>query len=330
MRGKQHVRAEIINRQNTIITIKAWRETPGRVFLIMFLFLLSLLAGPLLMSSTPFIQVTSARTREFEQNITIPANDMQALELVFGEGDELELIFSLEVKQDLSIDIWFVNYANYVRLMDGNEFQFFIDGSQQEIKQVQKVVTVTLYDSYSLVLANYNNQSVDVYLTYDINLYPQEEDTTSDGSDKEASIPLWKEFYVMLPLGLIIGILVGLFASRVAGRSGESAPEATAKVPSKKAKARKPKKAKAKANEKAKVRKTKMEESVVTKKIPAKDAEVLEPKKEEPEAITKAPAKEAEEPRAVEKVPSSRFCGHCGKPVTTPFCTICGRKVEIT
>jgi hypothetical protein len=300
------------------------RELKSYMLVIVVIFLLTLVADTLLMGSTPFYQRASALQREFEQNITIPANDMQALELVFGKGDELELIFALDVKQDLPIDVWFVDYTNYVRLVDGYEFLFFIDGSQQEIKQAQKVVTITQHDSYALVLANYNNQSVDVYLTYDINIYPEEE-------TKGEEIPLWKEPYVMLPLGLIIGILVGLFASRMIGKSKRGAPKAAAKAPSKKAKVKKPKKAKPKAAEKVpekkeKVKRIKKKEPVVTKKATAEEIEEVESGEVE-KVVEKAPAKEAEEPKAVEKAPIARFCGHCGKPVETRFCPYCGKEV---
>lgn len=291
------------------------RELKSCVFVIVTIFLVTLVADSFLMHSNPFYQEASALPREFEQNITILANDMQALELVFGQGDELEFIFSLAVKQDLPIDVWFVNYANYVRLVDGNEFLFFIDGSQQEIKQAQKVVTITQYDSYALVFANYNNQSVEVYLTYDINIYP-EEDTTGD---KGEEIPLWQEPYVMLPIGLIIGILVGLFAFRMIGRPKRGVSKAAAKAPSKKAKAKKPKKkatpTAVTAPAKKKVEKVKKKEPVLAKKTAAEEIEEVESGEVE------------EKPKVVEKVPSTSFCGHCGKPVETKFCPFCGKEV---
>jgi hypothetical protein len=293
------------------------RDLKSCMLVIVTIFLVTLVADSLLMGSTPFYQEASALPREFEQNITILDNDMQALELVFGQGEELEFIFSLAVKQDLPIDVWFVNYANYIRLVDGNEFLFFIDGSQQEIKTAQKVVTITQYDSYALVFANYNNQSVEVYLTYDINIYPEEE-TTSD--DKGEEIPLWKEPYVMLPLGLIIGVLVGLFAYRMIGGSKRGAPKAAAKASSKKAKAKKPKKkatpTAATAPAKKKSEKIKKKEPVLAKKTTTEKIEEVESGEEE------------EKPKVVEKVPSTRFCGHCGKPVETKFCPFCGKEAE--
>jgi hypothetical protein len=139
---------------------------------IVMMFLLILSADSLFLDSSTLFQNASALTREFEENITVESNGSRVLDLSFSAGEELELIFYLEVEQGLPIDVWFVNYANYVRLVDGREFLFFIDGSQQEVTKATKIVTVTQHDAYALVFANYNDDTVDVYLTYDINVYP--------------------------------------------------------------------------------------------------------------------------------------------------------------
>jgi hypothetical protein len=289
------------------------REYKSCVFMVIVLFLLILLADSLLMKTNPLIPIASAPTREFEEDITIPSNEFYILELGFSEGDELELIFTLEVEQSLPIDVWFVNYANYVRLVDGNEFLYFIDGSGQEITQAQKVVSVTQHGPYNLVLANYNNVTVDVHLTYDINVYPEEE-----------TVPLWKEPYVMLPLGLIIGIVVGVLAFRISHRSGKGAPKTTAKAPKKKAKTRKVKKAKpiaAMEKPKKKVNVPKAKKKVVedTEEAPKEKGEELGAEEKEPKVAKATPA---------EKISSPNFCGHCGKPVETPFCPFCGKEVK--
>jgi hypothetical protein len=116
-----------------------------------------------------------------------------------------------------------------VRLVDGNEFLFFIDGSQKDVTKATKIVTVTQHDAYALVFANYNNVSVDVNLKYDVNIYPEE------------SGEFWKEPYVMFPLGLIIGILVTFIVFRVRGgpKKGKKKPsKSKKKTPSKKVKKR--------------------------------------------------------------------------------------------
>ena len=235
-----------------------------------------------------FSQKASAVPREFEENITVPSDQIVPLDLLFTQGEELELIFDMVVKEDLPVDIWFVDYANYVRLVDGNQFLYFIDGSGQELNKASKVVTVTLHGTYELVFANYNNVTIEVNLKYDINIYPEEEEVTPDDTDKEDETPLWQEFYVMLPLGLFIGLVIGfLVASAV----------------------RKPKKGKAK---------------------PEKDKPKKKPKKKR---VKKKPPKETksaeaeDKPETDEKATSPAFCGHCGKPVETPFCPFCGKEV---
>lgn len=245
------------------------------------------------------VPIASAPTREFEEDITIPSDEFYTLELGFSEGDELELIFTLEVEQSLPIDVWFVNYANYVRLVDGNEFLYFIDGSGQDITKASKVVSVTQLGTYILVLANYNNVTVDVSFTYDINVYPEEE-------PEEETVPLWKEPYIMLPLGLIIGILVGVLASRLYRRSGKRAPRTAAKAPKKKTKTHEDTKAK----------------PIATSQKPKKKVKLRKAKKIVVEDTEETPKEE------VEKAPSPNFCGNCGKPVETPFCPFCGEKVK--
>ncbi len=297
------------------------RNVRNIILVAVIIFLLIMIVDSLFLESNPIFQSACAPSREFHQNITVAANDFQVLELQFQQGDELELIFSVEVKQQgMVIDVWFVNYANYVRLVDGNEFLFFIDGSAQEISKATKIVSVTQHDAYALVFANYNNVSVEVYLTYDINVYPQGEDTTSDGTDKGEDIPLWKEYYVMLPLGLVIGLIVGLLISRLGGKSKKKAPKVAAKTPSKNVKKRKPKKKLTPAAGSAKkktVEKPEKKEPVVEKK-----EEVEEPK-EETEVKEKAVTEDVSE-----KASSTKFCGSCGNAVTTKFCQNCGAEAK--
>jgi hypothetical protein len=281
------------------------------VLVIMLVLLLSLVADSFITESNQFYHGAVAPAREFQENVTVPANDFSVLELQFQQGQELELIFSLQVKQqDMIIDVWFVNYANYVRLVDGNEFLFFIDGSAQEITKATKIVSVTQNDAYALVLANYNNVSVDVFLTYDINVYPQADDTA--GSDKGEEIPVWQEYYVMLPLGLVIGIIVGLLGSRFIRKSAKKSPKAAVKGSSKQ------------------VKKRKAKNKPTPAVAPAKKKTVKKPEKKEPVVEKK---EEVEEPEVTEKVssveptekaPSTKFCGSCGSPVTTKFCQSCG------
>jgi hypothetical protein len=147
------------------------------ILTVVMLFFLTLSAESLFMGSDTIFQNASALTREFEENITVESEGFRVLDLSFSAGEELELIFYLEVEQGLPIDVWFVNYANYVRLVDGREFLFFIDGSQKNVTKATKIVTVTQHDAYALVFANYNDDTVDVYLNYDITVYPLSSET---------------------------------------------------------------------------------------------------------------------------------------------------------
>jgi hypothetical protein len=251
---------------------------------IVLLFLLILFVDAIFVDSHTFSQNASGVEREFEETITIEPDKIMVLDLSFSEGEEMEFIFYVEVEQELPIDVWFVNYANYVRLIDNRTFLFFIDGSQQDVTKATKIITMTQHDAYALVFANYNKVTVDVYLTYDINVYPEEKET------KE----FWKEPYIMLPLGLIIGILVTFLIFRVAGGSKKG-----------KKKSSKPKK---------KTPSKKVKKRVSKGALATPSGTVNEEKTEEAK------------PEAEEKT-STQFCGNCGKPVETAFCPYCGNEV---
>lgn len=257
---------------------------------IVMMFLLILFVDAIFVDSHTFSQNASGVEREYEETITIEPDKIMVLDLSFSEGEEMELIFYVEVEQELPIDVWFVNYANYVRLIDNRTFLFFIDGSQQDVTKATKIITVTQHDAYALVFANYNNVTVDVYLTYDINIYPEEEET------KE----FWKEPYVMFPLGLIIGILITFLVFRVKGRS-------------KKGKAKKGKRKPTQTKKEAPSKKVKKRVSKSAIASPAEKMPVGEPEEAQPETEKKA---------------STQFCGNCGKAVETQFCPYCGKEVE--
>lgn len=292
---------------------------------IVFIFLLSLLADLFLMRSTPLIGEASARTREFEDNITIPANDLRALDLVFSEGDELELIFSIQVKQDLPIDIWFVDYANYVRFVDGNEFFYYIDGSGQELKVATKIVSVTQHGTYELVFANKNNETVEVYLTYDLIVYPIESEPPSEQLEEET--PLWQSAIFLAPVMLVVGILIGLIVSDIS-RSKKADGEAASKKSLKKAKKRKKTKSKKKHKKEGQDSSKKGRKRKSKKKKPEEIEWVEEEEIDEFEEDEEADVEDEEEPEVTERAFSPSFCGHCGKPVDTPFCMFCGKAVR--
>ncbi len=204
-------------------------ENKSRMLPIVLLFLSVLFIDAILIGSHTFSQNASAVERKFEETITIEPDKFRFLELSFSEGNEMEFIFHVEVNQGLPVDLWFVNSANYDRLEAALDFLYFIDGSQKNVTKATKIVTVTQHDIYYLVFVNYNNATVDVYLTYNINIYPEEEKTKD----------FWKEPYIMFPMGLIIGIVTVVLAFRVKGRSKKGKKQISKvekKVPSKKVK----------------------------------------------------------------------------------------------
>jgi hypothetical protein len=280
------------------------RNLEKRLLLVTFIFISVLFIEPIITGPALLIENACAPDREFQQDISIPSNELQFLELVFGKGDELELIFTVEVEQELPIDVWFVDSVNYVRLRDGNEFLYLIDGSEQEITKASKVVSVTQHGTYVLVLANYNNDTVDVNLAYDLNTYPEEVE--------EDSTPLWQEYYVMLPLGIAIGLIAGLLISRLSKRSGMKETKKKPKTPKKK--------------KKSKPKKVEKEGDI--------EEEINEEGDEEPEEPPKKEKKKRrvkkEDAKPEEKEPLPKFCGHCGKPVTTRFCPFCGKEAGMT
>lgn len=369
-------------------------ERKGKNVLLMALviFCLLMIIDTLPLGEDMFSQKACAVPREFEENITVHPNQIVPLELPFTQGDELELIYDMKVKEDLPVDIWFVDYANYVRLVDGHDFLFFIDGSGQELNKAQKVVTITLKGTYELVFANYNNVTVEVNLKYDINIYPEDEETSITGKivDKEGgpiegaivqlrdskgdiiatyttnstggfefinkpfgtydilvsadgfkdvskksiqissgastadvgSIELkkssgeetllWESPISLLLEGLIIGIIAGLLGMQIVKGAGKKKPKAEAEAHSKKVKSRK--------KQPPKKKKVKKKEPVVDKKDT--DAGTDEPIIED-----ESTSEKIEELKDLKKVPGPRFCGHCGKPVETPFCSFCGKEV---
>lgn len=357
-----------------------------------------LVADSIMVGQEILSQNTSAVPREFQTNITVESNKIIPLELDFVNGDELELIFEMEVKENLPVDVWFVDSTNYVRLSDRNEFLYFIDGSGRDLKQAQKVVTITQHGQYDLVFANYNNVSVEVHLSYDITVYPEEEEVSSmingevvdkdgdpivgaivqlrdsngnvaatcttnstgefefvnapygtydlgvfadrykDGRKTSVQItsvafssdvgsitltenpdeetPLWTLPLIMLPLGLVLGVIIGFLVSRIIRSPGGNKSKMKDKPPAKK---RKPK-----TTSSSRKKQAKNKDSAAPVKYAEKEAEMGEEEDEAEEETASTKKGEPEESKTL----SARFCGHCGKPVETPFCPFCGKSAE--
>lgn len=261
--------------------------------ILLIIFVINILFGSFSVIPHTPIHAVSARTMEFETNVTVPANSTTALDFEFLQGEEFELIFTFQVKEKLPIDVLFVNDDNYMLFLAGGQFLYYIDGSGQQLMQATKIVTVTQIDTYNLVFANYNNQSVEIYLSYDINIYPitPPEDTTA-----ETNAQFWETPIFMLPLGLVIGILIGTLIGRISRKSKEK---------------------EAKLAKKDKNRKSEAKKKDAGEDTSSEDAE----REKESEAEESAP-------EDAEESPAPSFCGHCGKPANTPFCPHCGKKVS--
>jgi len=285
--------------------------------IICFILLITFLTSHLLSGSSPLLQEVTAEHKEFEvdifeENLTIQSNAYKAIDLNIQEGDKIEVVFTMQVKEALPVDVWFVNEYHYLLLVNGAQFLFFIDGSDQEVTYTRKIVTLTEHDVYKLVIANYNNKTVTTNTIYEIRTYYAETGETSS-----EDLPFF--FYLLLLAIVILAILLIalLFKTR---NYKQTISNISGKAHGKKGKKHKPKKVKPKVSEKATIKKA---ETLRPKYVvPKTTADELHEK-------TETVVSEQAEPKISEKV-TQRFCGHCGKPVSTPFCPHCGRKVEIT
>ncbi len=218
--------------------------------------ILSIVFLIILLISTVFSEVAAEQreyeTEEFQEKVTIPANTLKALDIDFQEGKELEVVFEINVKDSLPIDIWFVTEDNYLLLSGGAQFLFLLDGSAKQISNTRKIVTLTEkdHDIYKLVMTNYYaNQTVDVDINVELRSYCEEsKETTSDYS----SILLYSLIFIII---ILVILLIILYFKTC--RVNETKTKAHKKATNKKSKPSKPKKSKVKAVEKSSPKKAK-------------------------------------------------------------------------
>jgi hypothetical protein len=234
--------------------------------------------------------------QEFQEKIYIPYNGYKAIDINFLNGNELEVIFNLQVKGAFPIDIWFVNEDNYLLLTNGAQFLYFIDGTGQQISYANKIVIINEHDIYKLVMTNYNNnQTVEVDIigelrTIRIDSKESSSNGISDLNDSEIII-------IISSLVITITILVSLII--VLGfKIKRNKLYETQKLDKKSPKKSKPNKSK-----KDKV------------KDKGKD---LDKKKNNKNLLSKK--------NKIIKGTTASFCGYCGESVDTPFCKYCGKK----
>ncbi|UCE37194.1 MAG: hypothetical protein JSW00_17220 [Thermoplasmata archaeon] len=272
------------------------------VCLALFIFFLTTL---LPLEPKPFLSTAASDHQEydvdkFDENITIAEYSYQFIDFNFQEGEQIEIVFTLLVKQGIPINVWFMNEDNYLLFSSGAEqFLYYIDGSEREVIYTKNIVTLKEHDLYKLVMVNYNNRSVEVNVVYEIRTYTKEFVKTSS---EDTSISL----YILLVLVIILVVLLIALSFKI-----RKYKQATTKGPSKKIRKRKVKKVRP---EVLKNTSSERSDSRKLKETELKEHKILEERQEEPEI-------------AKEVTPS--YCGYCGKPVDTPYCKICGQKVDV-
>ena len=231
--------------------------------------------------------------KDFEHKMTLPTNNYKAIDFKFQEGQELEIIFILQVKEALPIDAWFVNEDNYLLLVNGAQFLYIIDGTEKQITYTKKVVSLTKHDNYKLVLSNYyNNQTVEVDILGEIRTF---KDNTEQSSPNFSSFLL----YSLILIIIIFTAILIIFFIRL-HRFKQTKIKESDKNLHKKYKANKSRKRKQRDKNKSTTKKSSKQFKI---ELSGKTA------------------------RKKSKSKITNFCGHCGKPVSTPYCKNCGKKV---
>jgi len=285
-------------------------------------FLIILISSFIFMESSLIYQNAAADTvtntkiepREYkatanQEMLIIEPNDLKTIDLYFQGGQALEFIFKLYVQEELPIDIWFVNDENYTKFINGNDYNYFIDGSEEQVIFTTKIISLTEYDTYKLILANYNETiPVNVDIVYEGRVY---NDYSSEKSSEGSSNDVFSFYlypFIMIIIILAISLAVLFLKTR---RSKQTEPDVLAKTNSKKSKSKNKKKNRSKKNKQKNSKKT------TSKKSKSKRS-----KQPLPEITITAKSRRS---KAKAITTPNSFCGYCGQPVTTPFCTGCGK-----
>ena len=266
------------------------------------IYLYLILIAILLLILIPFniaAEYKEFESEKFNERITLAINDHKALDFSFQKGKTLEIIYTVQINEELPIDIWFVNEDNYLLLSGGSQFLYFLDGTGQQVSYAKKVVTLTKHDNYKLVMSNYyNNKTVNVNIDGEIRTFNDVSEENSPGFSSILS-------YILIIIIIILAVLLIVISFKLR-KSKQTEVIETDKRSTKKAKAGKSKKDKYKDRDKDSQKKARSKKSKQTKgkdfnKITSKQSKV--------------------------KSNSINFCGFCGKSIDTPYCKYCGRKV---
>ena len=99
----------------------------------------------------PISSVTNAEVREYdvtkhEKKIIIVQNEMEYIDIEFHKENELEFVYELHTKNNLPLDVWFVNDDNFLLLSAGSQFLYYTDGSGRQLSYARKIVTLDEYN----------------------------------------------------------------------------------------------------------------------------------------------------------------------------------------
>jgi hypothetical protein len=273
---------------------------------------------------------TAAEHKEFdtesiEKQLIIPLDKMDVIEVEFESGKELEIIFMVQEKNGLPVDIWFVNEDNYLLLSGGAQFLYYMDGSASQVSYAKRIVTLTEPDNYKLVITNfYNEQSVEINIGMEIRMLKESSNENSADED-----PITSTIFYPLIIVLVIIIVSFIFLAKKFRNLKRANSVDT--LMSSNANSRKTKNTKnsnkiqskklefTRKNETKLINKTKKPKKtgvIHNEVIPVK---VSTRKKHSVPQISITPNPDN----------NPQFCGQCGKPINTPFCMYCGSEVQL-
>jgi hypothetical protein len=261
-----------------------------------FILIISLVISPTPFKSIQIVLKTSAENKEFKmekfnENLTLPYGGVKTIDINLENGTDFEIIYTIQVKEGLPIDLWLVNEDNYLLLISDVNFLYYIDGSDQEVSYTKKIVSLKEEGLYKLVMANiYNNQTVTANVIYDIRNFQA-------NSDKTPSDDISIFWYPMIIAIIILAVLSTILLVKVRKLKQEKEEVSKKALPKKRPKKRKTKKPKPK---------------IEKETIPEERPKNVIPKEKFP--------------KITEDV-NLGFCGYCGESVSTPFCKNCGKKV---